>query len=279
MPFENNLFKREYEAEVLPAVITPESQYAMGQQIAFASLGGLRPMVASMLNIDAFAFFRKRDWPGLEKRYGEIVTLNPKNPIYWKQGAEFLGVDAAISYRSREDLPAAERYAGYRSYLKKGRDFLNEGIRANPDDWSLYVHKGQLLSNVYNYPDFEQAAAAYHEANRLGAPQLYQRMEFYCLARVPGKSREAWALGRALFNNKNNRLPSLVTTLFALENRLDIPAAQRIPFNELFPTTEIAREELTLQLTNGLGYPEDGVAEALSKLPPPKESPPQQAPK
>lgn len=88
---------------------------------------------------------------------------------------------------------------------------------------------------------------------------------------MPSKSREALELGRELFKDPRNRTPSLVSNIFVLENRLNIPEKERIPFRELFPTDEIARDLMTSHLANSLKYPVDGLREALESLPPAKD--------
>ena len=127
-----------------------------------------------------------------------------------------------------------------------------------------------MYSDTYRQPDFEKAAEAYRKARDLGAPPLTARKEFYALVRVPSKSGEALELGRELFKDPRNRTPSLVSNIFVLENRLNIPEKERIPFRELFPTDEIARDLMTSHLANSLKYPVDGLREALESLPPAK---------
>ena len=164
-----------------------------------------------------------------------------------------------------------ERREGFRKYIQKGRRFLEKGINANPDSWYLQSLLGNMYSDTYRQPDFEKAAEAYRKARNLGAPPLTARKEFYALVRVPSKSREALELGRELFKDPRNRTPSLVSNIFVLENRLNIPEKERIPFRELFPTDEIARDLMTSHLANSLKYPVDGLREALESLPPAKD--------
>ena len=164
-----------------------------------------------------------------------------------------------------------ERREGFRKYIQKGRRFLEKGINANPDSWYLQSLLGNMYSDTYRQPDFEKAAEAYRKARDLGAPPLTARKEFYALVRVPSKSREALELGRELFKDPRNRTPSLVSNIFVLENRLNIPEKERIPFRELFPTDEIARDLMTSHLANSLKYPVDGLREALESLPPAKD--------
>lgn len=271
MPVENHVMKREYDARLLPPPLTADTENALGQQMAFVSLGGLRSLVAAMMHIDAITFFMSKDWPGLEKRYRQVVSLAPQNAAYWDTASWHMAYNAATDTMEDTNLTMEQRLLGYKRYISKGKWFLDQGIKANPDNWRLYERKGALLSGRPRSIDFAAAAEAYRKAFELTNDPLLRRLEFYSLVREPGQSREAWKLGRELFKDKRNHNTSLDSILFALENKLNIPQDQRVPFNVLFPTTEIARNALSLQLSNGLGYPVDGVKEALEALPPDSE--------
>lgn len=277
MPLEERILRQEFEAGLLPPALPSEASNAMGQQLAFVSLGGLRSLVAAALTIDAFGHFQTGDWPRLEEQYRLIVTLAPHNPFYWEAGTSHLVYDASSSMRDNTNLSAQERLLGFRHYVIKGQRFLDEGIANNPGRWRLYLMKGNLLSDLVRYrsPDFEAAAKAYRKAIDLGADERYHRWIFYCLARVPERSREAWTLGRRLYEDPSNRTPSLETTIYALENRLDIPGDERIPFRQLFPSDREAWWSLYRQLNNNLGYPTDGLRKKLSELPVPDNAPAQ----
>lgn len=275
MPLEERILRQEFEAGLLPPALPAEATNALGQQLAFVSLGGLRSLVASALTVDAFGHFKASDWPRLEEQFRLIVTLAPHNPFYWEAGASHLAYDASSSMRDDTRLSAQERLLGFRNYVSKGQRFLEEGIASNPQSWRLYLQKGSLLSDVIRYrsPDFGAAAEAYQTAIDLGADERYRRWVFYCLARIPERAREAWKLGRELYQDEANRTPSLETTIFALENRLRIPQGERVPFDQLFHSKREAWWSLYWQLNNSLGYPTDGVAEELKKLPVPDDAP------
>ena len=69
-----------------------------------------------------------------------------------------------------------------------------------------------------------------------------------------------------MFKDPRNRTPSLVSNIFVLENRLKVPEKDRVPFRELFPTDEIARDLMSSHLANSLKYPVDGLRESLETL-------------
>lgn len=266
MPWENSILRKENNAGLLTSVELAGKD-ALNQQMAMISLGGLRSLVAAFLSLEAFESFRNADWKAVERRYRQIVTLAPHTSFYWDTGAWHLAYNAASSYLRDDHMPLAERKQLYREYVDKGKNFLKRGVELNPNDWLLQSRLGNLLSDTKRHPDFLAASEAYDKAKHLGAPAIISRQQFYALARIPDKARDAWSMGRELYKDPSNRLPSMATTLFALENRLKIPEKERIPFRELFPTDKLARISFVNQLSNGLGYPSDGIREALDALP------------
>ena len=271
LPLQNHILEQEKAEGLLDNPVELSSSDYLEQQLAMVSLGGLRSLVAALLSKEAFDCILISDWANLERRYNQVTALAPHSDFYWDNGSWHLGNNASSSYLDNKRLSPMERREGFRKYIQKGRRFLEKGINANPDSWYLQSLLGNMYSDTYRQPDFEKAAEAYRKARDLGAPPLTARKEFYALVRVPSKSGEALELGRELFKDPRNRTPSLVSNIFVLENRLNIPEKERIPFRELFPTDEIARDLMTSHLANSLKYPVDGLREALESLPPAKD--------
>ena len=267
LPLQERILEQEKNAGLLEEPVNLSSSDYLEQQLAMVSLGGLRSLVAAVMSMEAFDCFLISDWTNLERRYNQITALAPHSDFYWDNGSWHLGNNASSSYLDNKRLSPLERREGFRKYIQKGRDFLQKGIKANPGSWYLYSLLGNMYSDTYRQPDFEKAAEVYRKARELGAPALTARKEFYALARVPSKSREALKLGKELFKDPRNRVPSLVTNIFVLENRLHVPEKDRIPFRELYPTDEIARDMMTAHLANSLRYPVDGLRETLESLP------------
>lgn len=265
-PWEHNIVMEEKQASLLIPPPPADSPDSLEQQLSFVSLGGLRSLVAALLSVDAFESFRSRNWPTLEKRYRQIVSLSPHSTYYWDTGAWHLAYNAASGIKEDKSLPSIERRKGYKDYINRGKSFLKQGVAANPKDWKLQSQLANMLSDPLRYPDYEKAADAYHLARQLGAPAIVSRQEFYTRSKILEQALQAWKLGRELFQNPDNRQPSLVSTLFALENRLHLPEKERIPFHELFPSDALAIRYLRLQMGNSLGYPIDGVRAKLDQL-------------
>jgi hypothetical protein len=61
------------------------------------------------------------------------------------------------------------------------------------------------------------------------APQYAARFAGYEMAKCPGREREAYNYLRKLYEEgEKQRLPSLINLLRQMENKLDIPASDRV---------------------------------------------------
>ncbi len=267
MPLQESILEREKAAGLIQEPLDLPASESLEQQFSMVALGGLRSLVAAILNMDAFDCFLKADWTNLERRYYQIVALSPHSDFYWDNGAWHLGCNASSNALDNIRLSPMEQREEFHKFIRKGRQFIEKGVQLNPKSWFLHYTMGNMYADIYRQPDFEKAAAAFHRAAELGGSSRSVRSEFYALARVPSKAKEALELGRKLFETPRFRTPSLVCNIFALENRLNLPSDQRIPFKELFGTDQEARELLQSHLENTLRYPTDGIRETLQKLP------------
>lgn len=265
----NNHIKHKLEQEGLLSPQRAELGHdALSQQLALFAMGGLRSLAAQILSLDATAAWGKQDWLTVERRFEQMTTLCPHRVNYWVNGSFEMATNAA-SYESYNphQLSEIERSQQRRQFFLRGEQFLIDGIRNNPDSVLLYAKLGDLHSNLYRYPRFLQASNAYKKAVELGAPPIYERLEFYSLCRVHGKEQEAWELGRKLFDKyPNQRVPSLRSLLFVLQNKLQLPESQRLSIRELYETEERAQRQLKTYLKNDLLYPTTGVKEYLESL-------------
>jgi hypothetical protein len=190
----------------------------IGQTCAVVSLGGLRTVVATFLNLAAYGSFEKRDWVKLTDQFELIVSLQPRTSYYWDVGAWHMAYNAAMDCKEREDWPAARQEALHRAYVLKGRGFLERGVCNNPDDRTLLSSLGRFYGTPGKYPDYIRSAEAYERAWKTGKARNFEaRAWLYSLARVEGKERQALALARQLFETDRNRVDTLCCLLFVLE--------------------------------------------------------------
>src|SRR3984893_10428609 len=95
---------------------------------------------------------------------------------------------AAMNDRAQPRL--ARRIKAQREYFALGKDFLERGIKNNPDRPQLY----EAIARLYRdkYIDHEHAAEFFAKAAALpGAPNYERRFSAYELAQCPGHEREA----------------------------------------------------------------------------------------
>jgi hypothetical protein len=80
------------------------------------------------------------------------------------------------------------------------------------------------------FEDHCGAAEAFKKASEFSdAPPYAARFAGYEMAKCPGREREAYEWLRRLWNEgERQRLPSLINVLREMENKLDIPAVDRI---------------------------------------------------
>ena len=275
MPYEAGLAKELENAGLSPLPMQIGTRDKIGQTSSAVALGGLRTLVATFFNLRAMSFFENQKWDDVAKTYDIIVDLAPRTRFYWEFGSWHSSYNAASYYQHDSTLSPLRRKEAWRASIYRGRAFLERGIRNIPNDWSLYANLGFLLSDSNKFPAFRDAdatfaaaAEAYHRSAATGkAPAYVKRAEFFSLARVAGKEKEALALGRSLYENPRNRVTTLIILLLVLEaheNPSMDCAARAI---ELFGTPKTAYDALSghWQRTRER-LPIYGVAGALESL-------------
>lgn len=241
LKFEHQLSQDMVEQKLIQPPLKEGTSLKLGQTGAAVALGGLRSLVAAIWNFRAFLHFDELDWIKLEESYEIITSLQPQTVHYWDTGAWHLHTNAAVYYNENEDLPEFRQKSLRKLYHKKGSDVLEEGVRQNPDSWRLNLALARLWSDRHKMPDYPRAAE--HYQNTLDCDDLpnfkraqLERFAFYNMCFIPERHAEALDIGKALLKNKNNHLPTLSCSIFALQNKLQIPLLARIPDNQLFPS-------------------------------------------
>src|SRR5438034_1277481 len=113
-------------------------------------------------------------------------------------------------------------------YLELGEDFLVRGIAYNPEKPQLYEALARLYRDKFH--DHVRAAENFEKASRLPDHASYdERFSAYELSYSEGREREAYDRLRALYQRgEKQRLPRLLNQLRVMEERLNIPANERI---------------------------------------------------
>lgn len=252
MPFEASLAKQLRAAGLTPVPMELGTRDRIGQTSSAVALGGLRTLVATFMNLRAFSYFQEQRWDDLAETFDTIVDLAPRTRYYWETGAWHSAYNAASYYINDSKLPPLRRREAWRASVLRGRSFLERGIRNNPDDWSLAANLGFLLSDTNKFSAFRDpneafnaAAKAYQYSANTGTALPYvRRAELYALARVAGKEKEALGLARSLYEQTQNRTPTLLILLFVLEAFENPQMDTTARAIELFETPEKALEAL-----------------------------------
>ena len=268
MPIEQALTADLRANGLLSKPLNIDTQKKVGQGFWAVSLGGLRNLVATVMNLRAFSFFENQKWVQLADTYDTIVQLAPNTDYYWDTASWHMAYNAAAYYQTSSDLPELRRRAEWKQWIERGNAFLEEGCRQNPDSWYLWSRLGWYYADPNKLIDYEKSANAYQKAVQAGNALPYVRNgAAYALGRVPGREAEALEIIRELRKEPRGQVPTMNCLYFALENKVhpDTDAYQLAL--DIFGGENEAYEQLgPYYLETRKNFPENGVAEVLKKL-------------
>jgi hypothetical protein len=202
----------------------------IGQLGFVAALSGFRSLVADVLFIQAHVAWERTEWGRVLLLFRQATTLQPRSVLFWDMAAWHMAWNASVAALNDEKVPRqALRIKAQREYFAIGKDFLERGIRNNPDKPQLYESLARLYQDKYH--DHLHASEMYAKAARLpDAPSYDKRFAAYELSYCEGHEREAYKLLHELYERgPQERLPTLLARLKFLETRLNTPPDQRIP--------------------------------------------------
>jgi hypothetical protein len=202
----------------------------LGQVGFVAALSGFRSIVADALFIQAHAAWEQTEWGRVLFLFRQVTTLQPRAVLFWDMAAWHMAWNASTAALNDPHQPRqALRIKTAREYLAIGKDFLERGIKNNPERPELY----EALARLYRdkYEDHARASELFAKAGALpGAHSYARRFAAYELAQCPGHEREAYEELRRLYDSgEQERLPALLRHLKELEIKLDIRPDQRVP--------------------------------------------------
>ena len=286
LPIESALTKEMVTAKLMAPRLAVGTGERIGQTFSVVALGGLRTLVATFMNLRAFRFFTEQKWAKVDETYHLIVDLAPHTRYYWETGSWHQAYNAASYYLYGEsDLPPLRRKLAWRESILRGRDFLERGIRNNPDDPTMYQTLGALYSDTNKIKAFGDADKSYEKAYESfkravdtgQAREFSRRAMIYALARVPGREREALDLMEKLSPNEK-RLPSIIGLTFSLKYFLNPDQDVLKLVDEVFPDRVAAYKILSNQWTRTRDrFPIYGIAKVLTLLEREFEIPPEKS--
>lgn len=227
--FEERLTAEHRAAFFHGARLNLDLRQEIGQLGFLAALSGFRSLVADGLWIRAHAAWEETQWGRMALLFNNVTALQPRSLLFWEMAAWHMAYNASIAARENPEQPReALRIKAQREYFKLGEDFLIRGLQNNPDRHFLYERLGALYKDKFQDPcrAFEQFDKA---AKFPTAPAYEKRFAAYALAECPGREREAYERLKALYEmGDEERLPTLLTKLAELQEKLDVPPEARV---------------------------------------------------
>jgi hypothetical protein len=230
LPLEIHLSRLQQAAGFRTTNLNLPLRQQVGQMGFVAALSGFRSLLAAILWIDAHNAWQKVEWGRMASLLQTVTTLQPKSALYWDLSAWHMAWNASLYALENKQAQPSEllRQREQRRYFELGKKFYEDGLRANPDNADLWEKLAILERDKFE--DHAAAAKAFlTAATKPGARAYVPRMAAYELAQVPGEERSAYDRLRALFDEGTaQRTPRLLTDIRRLEEKLGIPADQRI---------------------------------------------------
>jgi hypothetical protein len=229
MPWELRLEVEQREAFFRGAELDLELREQVGQLGFLAALGGFRSLLAAVLWVEAHTAWERTEWGRMAGLFNTVTALQPRSLLYWDMAAWHMAWNASVAAMSNPDQPSEVlRERAQRQYFELGRNFLERGLRNNPDRWKLFESMGVLLRDKFE--DHCAAGDYFHQAAQFpDAPHYLQRFAGYSWAQCPGREREAYDhLARLWKQGEAQHLPSLLNYLRELEEKLGIPEKERL---------------------------------------------------
>jgi len=230
LPVERDLAALHRQEHLRGVEFNLDLREKLGQLGFIAALSGFRAIVADGLFIQAHVAWERTEWGRVLLLFRHVTTLQPRAILFWDMAAWHMAWNASVAAMNDQTQPRlALRVKAQREYFALGKDFLERGIKNNPDRPQLY----EALARLYKekYKDHEHASEFFAKAAALpGAPSYDRRFSAYELSYCEGREREAYDRLRQLYDEgEKERLPTLITRLKFLEDKLGIPQDQRIP--------------------------------------------------
>ena len=234
LPIESALSAQYRRAHFNQVSLNLSLREQIGQLGFIAALSGFRSLVADLIFIEANVAWERTEWGRVLLLFRQATTLQPRSLLLWEMAAWHMAWNASVAALHDPSLPNDTlRRQARRRYLALGKEFLERGIRNNPERPQLYESLARLYREKYQ--DHAAAARLFAAAAALpGAPEYDKRFAAYELSQVPGREREAYGALRALYDKgPHERLPTLLKRLKFLEEKLDIPLQERIPDTQM----------------------------------------------
>ena len=233
LPVERSLALEHRQSRFADPELTLDVREKLGQLGFVAALSGFRAVLADFLFIQAHVAWERTEWGRVLLLFRQVTTLQPHVPLFWDTAAWHMAWNASAAAINDPSQPRqALRVKTQREYFAIGRDFLERGIKNNPDNPKLYESLAMLYRDKYN--DHARASEYFRKAADCpGAPVYDKRFSAYELSYCPGWEPQAYIQLRRLYDEGDpERVPTLIRRLKYLEAKLNVPPGHRIPERE-----------------------------------------------
>lgn len=233
LPAEHALTLQHRQSHFADPELSLGLREKIGQLGFVAALSGFRAILADCLFIQAHVAWQRTEWGRVLLLFREITALQPHVPLFWETAAWHMAWNASVAAIHDPSQPRlALRVKAEREYFALGKDFLERGIKNNPDNAKLYESLARLYRDKYN--DHARASEFFGKAADCpNAPSYEKRFSAYELSYCEKWEPQAYIQLRRLYDKgERERLPTLIKRLKYLEARLNIPKHQRIPDKE-----------------------------------------------
>jgi hypothetical protein len=230
LPMEHRLAAQHREMHFRGVEFDRGLRDQIGQLGFVAALSGFRSLVADVVFIQAHVAWERAEWGRVLLLFRQVTTLQPRAILFWDMAAWHMAWNASVAAFNDPSQPRqALRVKAQREYFALGKDFLERGIRNNPEKPQLYESLARLYKEKYK--DHLRASEFFAKAAALpGAPWYDKRFAAYELSYCEGREHDAYEELLRLYNKgQMERLPTLIRRLKFLEDKLNIPSDQRIP--------------------------------------------------
>ncbi|MFY8216128.1 MAG: hypothetical protein ACOVMP_05960 [Chthoniobacterales bacterium] len=230
VPLEQHIDAVHREAGFRTARIDLDLRSKISQMGFVAALSGFRSFVAAVLWIEAHVAWERTEWGRMAALFDTVTTLQPKSALYWDMASWHMAWNASnAALEDKSEPNEFLRRRAQRQYFELGKKFLEDGLKNDPVNPLLWERYAVLLRDKFE--DHCAAADAFLKASQLPDARSYlPRMAAYEMAQCAGREREAYDLLKRLYDeNPANHVPGLIARLKEMEDKLGIPAPNRIP--------------------------------------------------
>lgn len=267
-PFDDRVAEDLRERELLSEPLKVDTWQDMGQTGLAVSLGGLRSLIACLMNLSAIDYWSEQEWYELERTYETIVNLQPKTGFYWETAGWHFYSNAYADYEFKPEIPDGRRRKIQQEFYKKGIHFLARGLEKLPDDPRMWQAYAEAHDQFWRPRDLKVAAESYKHSFELSGRFYTLRRYLYATCRIPGREQECWDAIREVWQYKHNRQFRATRHIyFAMQNWANPPRWEWLGYRELYGNEFNAAISLPDHwFRQHEGYPVYGVADALNEL-------------